>query len=112
MYLNIDSIFIFATAAPTNRLHPYGGEHNPNARFTAMITPKCTGLIFNASIVGRSIGAITIIAGTVSRKQPITNRIMFININTMYGLSDTPVRNSVIICGTFSNVMNVEKTVE
>ena len=65
-----------------------------------------------ASTVGSSIGAMTIIAGTVSRKHPIKSSTRLMNIRTTYGLSDTLVKKVVIICGTFSKVMKVENTVE
>ena len=38
--LNILSNFILATAAPTNRLQPYGGVQSPIAKLTAITTPK------------------------------------------------------------------------
>ena len=38
--LNILSNLILATAAPTNKLQPYGGVHKPIAKFTAITTPK------------------------------------------------------------------------
>lgn len=40
------------------------------ARFTAITTPKCIGFMPNFT-VGNSIGAITIIAGTVSKNKPM-----------------------------------------
>ena len=69
-------------------------------------------MICMASTVGSSIGAMTIIAGTVSRKHPIKSSTRLMNIRTTYGLSDTLVKKVVIICGTFSKVMKVENTVE
>jgi hypothetical protein len=95
--LNMLSNFSFATAAPTNKLHPYGGVHKPTAKFTAIITPKWTGLIPNALTVGINIGAITMIAGTVSKKRPINSNTIFIKINTTNGFEDTLVRKVVII---------------
>ena len=59
---------IWATGMPdmvlaTKRLTPIGGVTNPMARFTTMITPKCTGSIPTSLIIGRSTGASISIAG-------------------------------------------------
>ena len=106
------SILIFATAAPTNRLQPYGGEHKPIARLTDMITPNWIGSMPRVCTVGSNRGAMTIIAGTVSRNSPMTSKIALISSKMMIGFSDTVVRKCEIICGTCSKVIKVENTVE
>ena len=110
--LNILSNFILATAAPTNRLQPYGGVQSPIAKLTAITTPKWIGFIPKDFIVGNSIGAITIIAGTVSKNSPMKSKIKFIKKSTINGLSEILVKNVEIIWGTFSKVIKVENTVE
>ena len=112
MYFIMLSILILATAAPTNKLQPYGGVHSPIAKLIAIITPKWTGCIPMAVIVGNNIGAITITAGTVSKKHPNINKNIFIKRRITYGLFVTVDKNNVIIWGTFSKVKNVENTVE
>ena len=110
--LNILSNFIFATAAPTNRLHPYGGVQSPIAKLTAITTPKWTGFIPKAFTVGNNIGAITMIAGTVSKNNPIKSKIKFIKKSTTNGLLEIVVKKVEINWGTFSKVIKVENTVE
>lgn len=55
---------------------------SPIAKFTAITTLKCIGFIPNPFTVGNSIGAITIIAGTVSKNNPIKSKIKFIKKST------------------------------
>ena len=77
-----------------------------------MTTPKCMGLMLNAWMVGSSIGAMMMMAGTVSRKQPTISRNTLMTSNNTTGLSDRLAMKLVIIWGTCSKVMKVENTVE
>ena len=77
-----------------------------------MTTPKCMGLMLNAWMVGSSIGAMMMMAGTVSRKQPTISRNTLMTSNNTTGLSDRLAIKLVIIWGTCSKVMKVENTVE
>ncbi len=64
---------ILATVQAANRLTPNGGVIMPSARFTTMITPKCTGSMPKCIATGARIGASTMIAALVSMNMPITN---------------------------------------
>ena len=70
---------ILATPAPTKRIVPTGGVHNPIHKLSTIMIPKCTGSIPKLVTTGKKIGVKIKTAGVMSMKVPTTNSVILIN---------------------------------
>lgn len=86
-------------AEATKRLMPYGGDMNPQARLTVIISPKCIGSIPIVLTTGSKIGVRIMTAAMLSTKQPRIRRNTFITIRSMNGVPARWVIHAAMCAG-------------
>ncbi len=84
---------------------------NPIARFTTMMTPKCSGETPTLTITGSSMGARITMAAKASMNVPTMSRSTLISRSTMTLLSVKPRMPRAIVPGTSSRVIMLPKSV-
>ena len=88
-----------------NKFTPKGGVIMPMARFTTMMSPKCTGSTPKCMATGARMGASTMMAALVSMNMPMMNSAAFTPSRNMVGDCSTASSQRPIASGTPARVM-------